>query len=187
MWTGKYFLIVPGPEAVGAASAASDRGIAPPPPCPRRLRAGWRYWSYLDFDWPPFRPIHLRAARRVLLPLPPNFPLPTKRLPLKIPNRRVGICIIRRPRSEIITARFRSPYESPHSLQGYPERDVSITSTLFFTARLEQDTFLIFNPEIAGGKGFSGVNGIADQPNGEIPRVASATAQALHRAAVDPA
>jgi high affinity Mn2+ porin len=47
--------------------------------------------------------------------------------------------------------------------------------TLFLTARLGQDTLLIFNPEIAGGKGFSGVNGIADQPNGEIPRVASAT------------
>lgn len=69
---------------------------------------------------------------------------------------------------------FHSPYESPESLQDYPERDVSITSTLFFTARLEQDTFLIFNPEIAGGRGFSGVDGIADQPNGEIPRVATA-------------
>ena len=70
---------------------------------------------------------------------------------------------------------FRSPYEGPLSLQDYPERDVSLTSTLFFTVRLEQNTFLIFDPEIAGGKGFSGVNGIADQPNGEIPRVASAT------------
>jgi high affinity Mn2+ porin len=52
---------------------------------------------------------------------------------------------------------------------------VSLTTTLFFTARLEQNTFLVFDPEIAGGRGFSGVNGIADQPNGEIPRVASAT------------
>jgi high affinity Mn2+ porin len=70
---------------------------------------------------------------------------------------------------------FRSPYEGPLSLRDYPERDVSITSTLFFTACLAPNTFLIFDPEIAGGKGFSGVNGIADQPNGEIPRVASAT------------
>ena len=70
---------------------------------------------------------------------------------------------------------FRSPYESPQSLQDYPERDVSLTSTLFFTYRLEQNTFLIFNPELAGGRGFSGVTGIADQPNGEIPRVAAAT------------
>jgi len=70
---------------------------------------------------------------------------------------------------------FNSPYTGPLSLQDYPERDVSLTSTLFFTARLEQNTFLVFNPEIAGGRGFSGVDGIADQPNGEIPRVASAT------------
>src|ERR1700722_19036706 len=69
---------------------------------------------------------------------------------------------------------FRSPYQGPLSLKDYMERDVSLTSTLFFTARLEQNTFLVFDPEIAGGKGFSGVNGIADQPNGEIPRVATA-------------
>lgn len=70
---------------------------------------------------------------------------------------------------------FYSPYSGPLSLRDYPERDVSLTTTLFFTARLEENTFLIFNPEIAGGRGFSGVNGIANQPNGEIPRVASAT------------
>ena len=71
--------------------------------------------------------------------------------------------------------KFRSPYQDATSLKDYPERDVSLTTTLFFTWRLEQNTFLVFDPEIAGGKGFSGVNGIADQPNGEIPRVASAT------------
>jgi len=70
---------------------------------------------------------------------------------------------------------FNAPYAGPLSLQDNMERDVSLTSTLFFTARLEQNTFLIFNPEIAGGKGFSGVDGLADAPNGEIPRVASAT------------
>jgi high affinity Mn2+ porin len=70
---------------------------------------------------------------------------------------------------------FHSPYEGPFSLQDYPERDVSLTTTLFFDARLYGNTQFIFDPEIAGGKGFSGVNGIADSPNGEIPRVASAT------------
>jgi high affinity Mn2+ porin len=70
---------------------------------------------------------------------------------------------------------FTAPYAGTFSLQNYPERDVSLTTTLFLTARLEQNTFLVFNPEIAGGKGFSGVNGIANQPNGEIPRVSSAT------------
>jgi high affinity Mn2+ porin len=71
--------------------------------------------------------------------------------------------------------KFNSPYQDATSLKNETERDVSLTTTLFFTWRLEQDTFLIFDPEIAGGKGFSGVNGIANQPNGEIPRVASAT------------
>jgi high affinity Mn2+ porin len=52
---------------------------------------------------------------------------------------------------------------------------VSLTTTLFFASRLEQNTIFVFNPEIAGGKGFSGVNGIANPPNGELPRVASAT------------
>ena len=34
---------------------------------------------------------------------------------------------------------------------------------------------LVFDPEIAGGRGFSGVNGLANSSNGELPRVASAT------------
>src|SRR5215469_15391201 len=70
---------------------------------------------------------------------------------------------------------FNAPYTGPLSLEDYPEHDVSITTTLFFTGRLTQNTFLVFNPEIAGGKGFSGVTGFGNQPNGEIPRVASAT------------
>jgi high affinity Mn2+ porin len=70
---------------------------------------------------------------------------------------------------------FNSPYSGEHSLQAYPERDVSVTSTLFFGFRLERNTYLYFNPELAGGKGFSGVNGLANSSNGELPRVASAT------------
>src|SRR5215469_1205778 len=70
---------------------------------------------------------------------------------------------------------FNAPYTGPLSLEDYPEHDVSITTTLFFTGRLTQNTLLVFNPEIAGGKGFSGVTGFGNQPNGEIPRVASAT------------
>jgi high affinity Mn2+ porin len=71
--------------------------------------------------------------------------------------------------------RFKALYTGPLSLQDYPERDVSVTTTLFFTGRLEQNTFVVFNPEIAGGKGFSGVDGFGNPPNGEIPRVSSAT------------
>jgi high affinity Mn2+ porin len=70
---------------------------------------------------------------------------------------------------------FPSPYSDAFSLQDYPERDVSLTTTLFFALRLEQNTTLIFDPEIAGGRGFSGVNGLANSSNGELPRVATAT------------
>ncbi len=70
---------------------------------------------------------------------------------------------------------FPSPYEGPFSLQDYPERDVSITTTLFFGLRFDQNTQLYFDPEIAGGRGFSGVNGLANSSNGELPRVSSAT------------
>jgi hypothetical protein len=69
---------------------------------------------------------------------------------------------------------FPSPYSGPFSLQNYPERDVSLTTTLFFAFRLEQNTFLYFDPEVAGGRGFSGVDGLANSSNGELPRVASA-------------
>ena len=61
------------------------------------------------------------------------------------------------------------------SLQNLPERRVSLTTTLFFGLRLQKNTVLYFNPEIAGGRGFSGVNGLANSSNGELPRVASAT------------
>ena len=71
---------------------------------------------------------------------------------------------------------FYAPYSGPLSLRDTPEYDVSLTTTLFFAARLfEQNTYLVFDPEIAGGKGFSGVDGLANPPNGEIPRVASPT------------
>jgi hypothetical protein len=70
---------------------------------------------------------------------------------------------------------FHSPYSGPNSLQDYPERDVSLTTTLFFGLRLDRNTQLYFDPEIAGGRGFSGVTGIANFPNGEMPRVQGAT------------
>lgn len=70
---------------------------------------------------------------------------------------------------------FRSPYSGAFSLQDTMERDVSLTTTLFFGLRLEKNTALYFDPEIAGGRGFSGVEGLANSSNGELPRVASAT------------
>lgn len=70
---------------------------------------------------------------------------------------------------------FDSPYQGPLSLRDVPEHVVSLTTTLFLGIRLGSNTQFYFDPEIAGGRGFSGVNGIADAPNGELPRVASAT------------
>ena len=70
---------------------------------------------------------------------------------------------------------FHSPYSGPFSLQGTMERDVSLTTTLFLGLRVEKNTVLVFDPEMAGGRGFSGVDGLANSSNGELPRVASAT------------
>ena len=69
---------------------------------------------------------------------------------------------------------FRSPYEGTNSLPPHLERRVSLTATLFLAARLGRHTEIVINPELAGGKGFGGVTGIAGFPNGEIPRVTSA-------------
>ena len=69
---------------------------------------------------------------------------------------------------------FRALYSGPLSLLTHPEAEASITWTLFFGLRLGNTQFY-FDPEVAGGRGFSGTNGIADFPNGEIPRVAAAT------------
>jgi high affinity Mn2+ porin len=70
---------------------------------------------------------------------------------------------------------FNSPYQGPLSLENTSESDVSLTTTLYFSLRLGHGTQFVFNPEIAGGRGFSHVDGLADAPNGELPRVASAT------------
>jgi hypothetical protein len=70
---------------------------------------------------------------------------------------------------------FHAPYEGVNSLENYTERDASLTTTLFLGFRLGKNTQVYFDPEIAGGKGFSAVTGIANFTNGELPRVASAT------------
>ena len=70
---------------------------------------------------------------------------------------------------------FNSPYSGPESLQDYREDAASLTTTMFFDMRLSQNLQLVFNPEIAGGRGFSMVDGMANPSNGELPRVATAT------------
>jgi len=70
---------------------------------------------------------------------------------------------------------FRAPYTGPLSLQDRREDEVSLTTTLFFDVRLARNLQFVFDPEIAGGRGFSAVDGLANASNGELPRVASAT------------
>jgi len=70
---------------------------------------------------------------------------------------------------------FPAKYSGSLSLVNHSERDVSLTSTLYLGFRVAKDTLLYFNPEIAGGRGFSNVDGLANATNGELPRVASAT------------
>lgn len=70
---------------------------------------------------------------------------------------------------------FPSLYEGENSLPSHPESRVSLTATVFLAYRVNSWTELVFNPEIAGGKGFGDVTGIAGFTNGEIPRVAEAT------------
>jgi high affinity Mn2+ porin len=70
---------------------------------------------------------------------------------------------------------FRSLYQGENSLPAHPEKRVSLTSTLFLTRRLTRHMEIVVDPEIAGGKGFGEVTGIAGFTNGEIPRVSSAT------------
>jgi high affinity Mn2+ porin len=70
---------------------------------------------------------------------------------------------------------FPSPYSGPFSLAGHPEAEASITSTIFFGFLIAPNTQFYFDPEMAGGRGFSGTDGLANFPNGEMPRVSTAT------------
>jgi high affinity Mn2+ porin len=70
---------------------------------------------------------------------------------------------------------FPSPYIGPRSLLPHEPAANTMTGTVFWATRLceteSNDTQLIFNPEAAGGAGFSGTSGIAGFPNGEATRV----------------
>lgn len=70
---------------------------------------------------------------------------------------------------------FDAAYSGPLSLAAHAEAEVSLTSTLFFGWQAAKHTQFYFDPEIAGGRAFSGTTGIANFPNGEMPRVATAT------------
>jgi high affinity Mn2+ porin len=60
-------------------------------------------------------------------------------------------------------------------LISHPEAEASLTSTLYLGLRLASNTQLYIDPELAGGRALSATNGIANFPNGEMPRVSTAT------------
>jgi high affinity Mn2+ porin len=70
---------------------------------------------------------------------------------------------------------FPSLYEGVNSLPSHPESRGSLTATIFLAYRVNRWTTVVVDPEVAGGKGFGQVTGIAGFTNGEIPRVATAT------------
>ena len=103
------------------------------------------------------------AAEAQSSPDSPASPPPTERWKLYYQATSVGMR----------HGAFDALYSGPQSLVNHPERDVSLTTTVFLGFRLGNTQFYI-DPEIAGGRGFSGVNGLANSENGELPRVASA-------------
>jgi high affinity Mn2+ porin len=70
---------------------------------------------------------------------------------------------------------FNAPYTGPNSLRENEPAATSVTGTVFLDVRLwecgSSSTDLVFNPEVAGGRGFSNTSGIAGFPNLEITRV----------------
>ena len=69
---------------------------------------------------------------------------------------------------------FHSSYAGEKSLLSNEEINTSVTGTFFFGAKLWKGAEVYFNPEIAGGSGFSKTTGIAGFVNGEVYRVSDA-------------
>ncbi|MFL5728569.1 MAG: carbohydrate porin [Cytophagaceae bacterium] len=72
---------------------------------------------------------------------------------------------------------FKAPYSDTFSLQSPSESQSSFTSTIFFGAKLWKGAEAYFNPEIAGGSGFSQARGVAGFPNGETFRIGNPAPQ----------
>lgn len=70
---------------------------------------------------------------------------------------------------------FTSPYSNLNSFQARRESRTSLTTTFFVGLRVWRGGEVYFNPEIAGGKGLSGVVGLTGFPNGDITRVVAPT------------
>ena len=66
---------------------------------------------------------------------------------------------------------FHAPYSGDNSLLPSEPTRTSFTTTLFLAYKAFKNTYIVFNPEAAGGKGLSQTLGVAGFPNGEIYRV----------------
>lgn len=66
---------------------------------------------------------------------------------------------------------FKSPYNGNNSFQASEPVATSISTTIYVGYKPFKNTYLVFNPEAAGGKGLSKTQGIAGFPNGEVYRV----------------
>ena len=67
---------------------------------------------------------------------------------------------------------------SPRTLSNTAEDRLSSTTTLYIGKKFGKNSEFYFNPEVAGGEGLSGANGMAGFPNGESFRVGSPKPQA---------
>lgn len=67
--------------------------------------------------------------------------------------------------------RYTAKYTGANSLSTKEEIKSTLTSTLFLSARLWKQGYVIINPEMAGGEGISEARGIAGFTNGESFRV----------------
>jgi high affinity Mn2+ porin len=66
---------------------------------------------------------------------------------------------------------FPALYSGDNSLETSEPARTSFSGTIFFSYKPFKNTYLVFNPEAAGGKGLSKTLGIAGFPNGEVYRV----------------
>src|SRR6476469_5505642 len=66
---------------------------------------------------------------------------------------------------------FKAPYSGDNSLQPSEPARASASFTLFAAWKPFKHSYVVFNPEAAGGKGLSKTLGIAGFPNGEVYRV----------------
>ncbi|MGG2352358.1 cell envelope biogenesis protein OmpA, partial [Salmonella enterica] len=69
------------------------------------------------------------------------------------------------------TNKFKSPYIGDNSFLPTEPTRSSITATVFLAYKPARNTYIVFNPEVAGGRGLSSTTGMAGFPNGEIYRI----------------